>query len=60
MGVEIEKFEEKNLKTDYWLYKYKKKWLSGLRRQTVNLLGIPIISSNLIFFIFKSLRFNEI
>ena len=26
------------------------KWLSGLKRQTVNLLGIPIVGSNPTFF----------
>ena len=29
-----------------------KKWLSGLRRQTVNLLGIPVTGSNPVFFNF--------
>ena len=37
-----------------------KKWLSGLKRQTVNLLGIPIVGSNPTFFIVKYLRKRNI
>jgi hypothetical protein len=48
-GCRKKKFEEKNLKIKN---KYMKKWLSGLRRQTVNLLSFLIVGSNPIFFKF--------
>lgn len=47
MDVEKKKLKEKKLKNES---KIKKKWLSGLRRQTVNLLNLFIKGSNPFFF----------
>lgn len=50
MDVEKRKFGEKNLRVNLCQFKFMKKWSSGLRRQTVNLLGIPVVGSNPTFF----------
>lgn len=50
MGVELKRYEEK--KSEKNIYNLEK-WLSGLRRQTVNLLSFLIAGSNPAFSIFN-------
>ena len=60
MGVESEKCDVKNLRKKskvYLIFMFRfyitKKWLSGLKRQTVNLLSFLIVGSNPAFFSFS-------
>ncbi len=59
MGVESERCDVKNLRKRNKVYKFvfrleiTKKWLSGLKRQTVNLLSFLIVGSNPAFFSFS-------